>query len=173
MSKEIIDRQETALSHDDLEGDRLKVQNLEKEIQTKIDDNKRLKEKIKNEMINKLALPDLMETMLADKNEEIDHLKEQLIIKDNELKHLMALNLSNKPIDELNDKLNRENIESKLSARTLSDIVSLSDYDEPDVIRKSNESKDCDGYFTQNTRVNMQSQMVNTEFYLLILYLRK
>lgn len=112
------------------------------ELRHKNEEIQRLKEKIKNEMINKIALPDLMETMLADKNEEIDHLKEQIEMKENELKAYRKLNLNlnendGKELQRLCDADAREDGSGKISARTLSDIVSISsEYDEPDVIRK-------------------------------------
>jgi golgin subfamily B member 1 len=121
-SKKVIDRQEVELaagSH----VDRNTYEKLEADLKQKIEDNQRLKEKIKNEMINKLALPDLMETMLAEKNEEIDHLKERMDARDQELR--MFKQMGNKEHDD------------KMSNRTLSDIVSLSEYDEPEQIRKA------------------------------------
>lgn len=91
QSKEIIDRQELeiaqATSENSMSGDQ-RVNKLEADILNKNAENKMLKDKIRTEMINKLALPDLMETMLADKNEEIDFLKEQLEIKEREVKAL-------------------------------------------------------------------------------------
>lgn len=91
QSKEIIDRQEVeiaqATSENSMSGDQ-RVNKLEADILNKNAENKMLKDKIRTEMINKLALPDLMETMLADKNEEIDFLKEQLEIKEREVKAL-------------------------------------------------------------------------------------
>lgn len=102
QSKEIIDRQEaeiaqTAASNSsgsisalgaDGSGsasDEHRFNKLTVEVAAKDAENKILKEKIRTEMINKLALPDLMETMLADKNDEIDYLKEQLDMKEKEL----------------------------------------------------------------------------------------
>jgi golgin subfamily B member 1 len=125
-SKKVIDRQELELaagSHIDRAG----VDKLEGDLRQKTEENQRLKEKIKNEMINKLALPDLMETMLADKNEEIDHLKERLDVKEQELQALR-----HKEQGQHDDKL---------SARTLSDIVSISEYDEPDHLRRATQTQ--------------------------------
>uniref|UniRef100_T1GTJ4 Uncharacterized protein n=1 Tax=Megaselia scalaris TaxID=36166 RepID=T1GTJ4_MEGSC len=85
---------------------------------------------MKSEMINKLALPDLMETILAEKNEEIDHLKEQLESKEKELQSIFE-------IENLSQKSHREDDLGKSSARTLSDIVSISEYSEPDVMRRA------------------------------------
>ncbi|XP_055853886.1 pericentrin isoform X5 [Episyrphus balteatus] len=128
-SKAAIDRLEAELavgSH----SDRSLVEKLEAELKAKNSDIQQLKEKIKSQMISKLALPDLMETMLADKNDEIDHLKEQLEKKEKELQGVLELNLS-----EASNKTKHDGV--KVSARTLSDIVSLSEYDEPDVIRRA------------------------------------
>ncbi|XP_055905923.1 A-kinase anchor protein 9 isoform X3 [Eupeodes corollae] len=129
-SKAAIDRLEAELavgSH----SDRSLVERLEGELKMKNAEIQQLKEKIKSQMINKLALPDLMETMLADKNDEIDHLREQLEKKEKELQGVLELNLS-----EASNKTKNEG-GAKVSARTLSDIVSISEYDEPDVIRRA------------------------------------
>ncbi|XP_059216948.1 golgin subfamily A member 4 isoform X9 [Stomoxys calcitrans] len=131
-SKTAIDRLEAELAVEH-QPDRSAIERLESELKLKQVENQKLKDKIKNEMINKLALPDLMETMLADKNEEIDHLKEQLECKEKELQtafvnitHSSSLTMDKKPEDL-----------GKLSARTLSDIVSISEFDEPDVVRRA------------------------------------
>lgn len=107
QSKEIIDRQEAEITtlaqnaaHTATAGAETianegssrsgvqRLSELESEMAAKETENKILKQKIRTEMINKLALPDLMETMLADKNDEIDYLKEQLDIKERELTSL-------------------------------------------------------------------------------------
>lgn len=77
-------------------------------------------------------MPQLIDSMLADKNEEIDHLKEQLSKRDRQLQqHLSGAN-----IEEIN--LGKQ-CELKNSARTLSDILSINseceDYSE--VIREN------------------------------------
>lgn len=136
QSKVIIDRLEADLA---MGGDGEKIGKLEMELQAKSEENRKLKEKISSEMINKLALPDLMETMLADKDEEVDQLKEQLAEKQKELQVYLNLNLDDHQLDNLK-KYCRESADGKMSARTLSDIVSITEYDEPDVVRKTADS---------------------------------
>ncbi|CAO1430628.1 unnamed protein product [Diamesa tonsa] len=82
-SKKIIDRQEHELAFSE-DNDKSLVEKLEDELKRNIGEIQRLKDKIKTEMINKVALPDLMETMLAEKNEEIENLREQLAARDKE-----------------------------------------------------------------------------------------
>lgn len=97
QSKEIIDKQEveialaTNASTSTSESSRL--DKLVAEIEAKNVENKNLRDKIRMEMISKVALPDLMETMLADKSDEIDYLKEQLEARENELKSLHSRQL--------------------------------------------------------------------------------
>lgn len=133
QSKVIIDRLEADLA---MGGDGEKIGKLEMELQGKCEENRKLKEKISSEMINKLALPDLMETMLADKDEEIDQLKEQVAEKQKELQVYLNLNLDDQQLENLK-KYCKETSDGKMSARTLSDIISLTEYDEPDIIRKT------------------------------------
>lgn len=137
-SKILIDRQEAELSQI---GQTNQLDKLELDLKIKSEENQRLKEKIKNEMINKIALPDLMETMLSDKNEEIDHLREMLEGKEKELKIFLDLNIDEEQLQQLQRNV-REMTDGKLSARTLSDIVSISEYSEPDVARKCAEARD-------------------------------
>lgn len=94
QSKDIIDKQEAEIaSYNSItEGNdtysKLFVEKLEARIVSKDMENKNLKDKMRTEMITKVALPDLMETMLADKTEEIDYLKDQLDSREKELKTL-------------------------------------------------------------------------------------
>ncbi|XP_054734363.1 golgin subfamily A member 4 isoform X5 [Anastrepha obliqua] len=136
-SKVAIDRLEAELAVEQ-QPDRSIMERLEVEVRQKNAAIQVLKEKIKNEMINKLSLPDLMETMLADKNEEIDHLREQLESKEKEIHELnssqgfsLGGGASGKSVG-----AGKDEVSTKLSARTLSDIVSISDFDEPDVMRR-------------------------------------
>lgn len=73
--------------------------------------------------------------MLADKNEEIDHLKEQLSRKQKQLDVYLALGLDEMQLRDL-----IKQTESKNSARTLSDILSIhSECEEfPEAIRAPN-----------------------------------
>ncbi|XP_073837294.1 pericentrin-like protein isoform X13 [Musca autumnalis] len=134
-SKMVIDRLEAELAVEH-QPDRSAIERLENELKLKQAENQKLKDKIKNEMINKLALPDLMETMLADKNEEIDHLKEQLENKEKELQNALDATQGSS-MGLLGGKKPEDAGGSKLSARTLSDIVSISEFDEPDVVRRA------------------------------------
>ncbi|XP_065360071.1 A-kinase anchor protein 9 isoform X3 [Calliphora vicina] len=131
-SKMAIDRLEAELAVEH-QPDRSALERLENELKQKQLENQKLKDKIKNEMINKLALPDLMETMLADKNEEIDHLKEQLESKEKELQSVLDISQASS----LGTAKKPEEASTKLSARTLSDIVSITEFDEPDVVRRA------------------------------------
>uniref|UniRef100_A0A0K8V8Y3 Pericentrin n=1 Tax=Bactrocera latifrons TaxID=174628 RepID=A0A0K8V8Y3_BACLA len=138
-SKVAIDRLEAELAVEH-QPDRSVVERLEAELKQKNSAIQMLKEKIKNEMINKLALPDLMETMLADKNEEIDHLREQLESKDKEIQELnssQASSLGGGVVAGKGIAAGKDEISTKLSAHTLSDIVSISEFDEPDVMRRA------------------------------------
>ncbi|KAL5276406.1 AKAP9 family protein [Megaselia abdita] len=130
-TKEVLDRQDAELN---TKSDRSLIEKLQKDLATKEKEISKLKEKMKSEMINKLALPDLMETILAEKNEEIDHLKEQLDSKEKELQNILEMdNISQASLP----KSQREEDFGKSSARTLSDIVSISEYSAPDVIRRA------------------------------------
>lgn len=103
QSKEIIDKQEmeialaTSASAATTENSRL--DKLMAEIEAKNLENKNLRDKMRTEMITKVALPDLMETMLAEKTDEIEFLKEQLEARENELKSVRERQLLG-PIEE-------------------------------------------------------------------------
>lgn len=133
-SKKIIDRQEHELAFSG-DNDKSLVDRLEGEMKRQSDEIHRLKDKIKTEMINKVALPDLMETMLAEKNEEIDNLREQLANKEREIvtqqKSVEQTFVKNSSID------NSTPPASSLGGTILSMI---SEYDEPDALRRMAES---------------------------------
>lgn len=133
QSKQIIDRQESDLAKD---TESSKIARLEADLKVKSTENHRLKEKMRIE----IALPDLMETLLSEKNEELDHLSVQLAACKQRLQVFDDLQLSEGAIAELMQR-NRDTTDGKLSARTLSDIVSLHEFnDESDIIRKAPES---------------------------------
>ncbi|XP_055703876.1 pericentrin isoform X3 [Phlebotomus papatasi] len=128
QSRELIERQEVELARELTQSEANRLEKLEQE-------NVELREKIKNEMVNKLALPDLMETMLADKNEEIDHLRELLEEKEKQLMELVKVQ------DKIakGSSVEEEEEVAKLSGRTLSDVVSITDDEKPEVARKVSE----------------------------------
>lgn len=135
QSKVIIDRLETELARG-ADSDKSKLHLLEANLQANTEENTKLKEKIRTEMINKLALPDLMETMLSEKNEELDFVKEQLDAKTKQLQVYVDLHLSDETIRDLQRK-NPDNTDKKLSTRTSSDVVSLTDNDDVDIVRRA------------------------------------
>lgn len=131
QSKEIIDKQETEIASYNCITDanntysKVFVEKLEARIASKEIENKNLRDKIRTEMITKVALPDLMETMLSDKTDEIEYLKEQLDAKEKELK-------------EIRDKQIFAKAEEKFSEYFSKNAVS--DYIDNDYIRKASES---------------------------------
>nr|NP_001246761.1 Pericentrin-like protein, isoform D [Drosophila melanogaster]AFH04432.1 Pericentrin-like protein, isoform D [Drosophila melanogaster] len=133
-SKEEITRLETEVEVR-TQPDRSLVNKLQAEVQQKGAEIVKLKDKIRTEMINRLAIPDLMETMLADKNDEIDHLRDQLEAKE---KELQASQQEASQISSPSGAAGKqEGSGGKLSARTLSDIGSITEFPEPDVERRA------------------------------------
>ncbi|KRK01924.1 uncharacterized protein Dyak_GE19982, isoform M [Drosophila yakuba] len=117
--------------------DRSLVDKLQAEVQQKAAEIGKLKDKIRTEMINRLAIPDLMETMLADKNDEIDHLRDQLEAKEKELQAAhQDGSLISSPAGAGAGKQEGSG-GGKLSGRTLSDIGSITEFPEPDVERRA------------------------------------
>ncbi|KRG06768.1 pericentrin isoform X7 [Drosophila mojavensis] len=112
--------------------DRSLVERLEAEVLQKGNELQKLRETIHTEMINRQALPDLMQTMLADKNDEIDHLQQQLQAKERELQ--AAKDHSSQASSPAGGK---QDASGKHSARTLSDIGSITEFPEPDVERRA------------------------------------
>ncbi|XP_023178118.2 pericentrin isoform X3 [Drosophila hydei] len=129
-SKDEIVRLETDLATRP-QPDRSLVERLEAEMLQKGNELQKLRETMRTEMINRLALPDLMETMLADKNDEIDHLQEQLQAKERELQAAKDLSQASSPA------AGKQDASTKHSARTLSDIGSITEFPEPDVDRRA------------------------------------
>lgn len=166
QSKTLIERQEEELAAIGVGGENgQQTDRFEIQLKLKTEENQRLKDKIKNEMINKLALPDLMETMLADKNEEIDHLREDLEIKERNLKVYLDLKLDENQLREL-QKTAKEIADGKLSARTLSDIVSISsEYDEVEAIRRYANNKGGGGDNIGLTFSGMTPQQLVSVFF--------
>lgn len=128
-SQQAIARQEKELAMNQDGAERSQhEQRLEAELKAKEEEIRVLKERIKNEMINKAALPDLMETMLADKNEEIDQLKERLA-------QMTGKGAAANP---RHDELVAAAALAKDDdgGRTLSDVVSITDCDESDMVMR-------------------------------------
>lgn len=123
-SKKIIDRQENELAFSG-DNDKSLVDRLEEELKRKSDEIQRLRDKIQTEMINKVALPDLLETMLAEKNEEIDNLREELMNKEHEIMTQQKKGESTSP-------------PATCVGGTV--LSMISEYDEPDTLRRMAES---------------------------------
>lgn len=131
-SKDEIVRLESELAQRS-QPDRSVVERLEADVLQKNNELQTLREKMRTEMINRLSLPDLMQTMLADKNDEIDHLHEQLEARDRELLAAKDASQVSSPAPGKQDASG-----GKLhSGRTLSDIGSITEFPEPDVDRRA------------------------------------
>lgn len=96
------------------------IQKLREHIEVLEEEKKILHAKVGVQEHAQLELPRLIDSMLADKNEEIDHLKEQLSKKEKQLDLYSSLNLDETQLREL-----ARQTEAKNSARTLSDILSI------------------------------------------------
>ncbi|KOX75559.1 Pericentrin [Melipona quadrifasciata] len=96
------------------------IQKLKEHLEIVEEEKKILQAKVGVQEHTQLELPKLLDSMLADKNEEIDHLKEQLFKKEKQLEMYSSLNLDETQLREL-----ARQIETKNSARTLSDILSI------------------------------------------------
>lgn len=116
-SKKIIDRQEAEWTITSQNDDKSFADRLEMELKQKTEENQRLKNKIKTEMINKIALPDLMDTIIAEKNDEIEDLKEKL-----------------EKFTKNADRMEKTN--SSMAMKENSILSMVSEYDEPDLVRK-------------------------------------
>lgn len=117
-SKTIIERQDQQLAQGG-DSDKSICEKLSNDLKLKDDEIEVLKNRIKSEMINKAMIPDLMETMIAEKNEEIDHLKEQISMMTNSLMSKHNTHLST----------------TKTGGSSF--LAMISEYDEPDVLRKA------------------------------------
>ncbi|XP_026297829.1 centromere-associated protein E isoform X10 [Apis mellifera] len=96
------------------------IQKLKEHLEVVEEEKKILQAKVGVQEHAQLELPKLIDSMLADKNEEIDHLKEQLSKKEKQLEMYSSLNLDETQLREL-----ARQTEAKNSARTLSDILSI------------------------------------------------
>ncbi|CAL7942546.1 unnamed protein product [Xylocopa violacea] len=96
------------------------IQKLKEHLEDLEEEKKVLQAKVGVQEHAQLELPKLIDSMLADKNEEIDHLKEQLSKKEKQLEVYSSVNLDETHLKEL-----ARQAETKNSARTLSDILSI------------------------------------------------
>ncbi|XP_076757515.1 uncharacterized protein LOC143427349 isoform X3 [Xylocopa sonorina] len=96
------------------------IQKLKEHLEDLEEEKKVLQAKVGVQEHAQLELPKLIDSMLADKNEEIDHLKEQLSKKEKQLEVFSSVNLDETHLKEL-----ARQAETKNSARTLSDILSI------------------------------------------------
>ncbi|XP_012524431.1 A-kinase anchor protein 9 isoform X3 [Monomorium pharaonis] len=112
-----------------------KIERLKDQLKIVQEEKKMLQIKLGTQEHAQLELPQLIDTILADKNEEIDHLKEQLSKKEKQLNAYSSLALDDVQLRELTKQ-----VEAKNSARTLSDILSIhSECEEfPEAIRATN-----------------------------------
>ncbi|XP_043671342.1 A-kinase anchor protein 9-like isoform X2 [Vespula pensylvanica] len=96
------------------------IQKLKDRLTVLEDEKMNLQSKVGIQEQAQLELPQLIDSMLADKNEEIDHLKEQLVKKEKQLEIYSSVALDEAQLREL-----AKHVEPKNSARTLSDILSI------------------------------------------------
>ncbi|XP_076652760.1 uncharacterized protein LOC143359027 isoform X3 [Halictus rubicundus] len=103
-----------------VQAERATIQKLREHLEIVEEENRILQAKVGVQEHSQLELPRLIDTVLADKNEEIDHLKDQLSKKEKQLELYCSLNLDETQLKEL-----IRQTEPKNSARTLSDILSI------------------------------------------------
>ena len=114
-SQKVIEQREKELLESQENASRSEYERkLEEELKHKCNEIQELKDKIKNEMISKKTVPDLMNTLVAEKDAEIEELREK--IQDMQKGQIFGKDEDN--------------------ARTLSDIVSISEYDEADMLMR-------------------------------------
>ncbi|XP_044008383.1 cytadherence high molecular weight protein 2-like isoform X1 [Aphidius gifuensis] len=107
-----------------------------------------VKYQLDKKMAEQEDFPQLIESMLADKNDEIDHLKQQLNNKDKKIESLLDDSNNNK--QQQQQQQQQQNNEPKNSARTLSDIVSINSECEDICETMRGESTRVNHNFTQN-----------------------
>ncbi|KAI4487627.1 hypothetical protein M0802_011983 [Mischocyttarus mexicanus] len=129
------------------------IQKLKDRLTVLEEEKKNLQSKVGIQEQAQLELPQLIDSMLADKNEEIDHLKEQLVKKEKQLEMYSSVALDDVQLKELTKQ-----IEPKNSARTLSDILSIhSECEDVEAIR-------CGQSSTQTVPHNISSFKVSPHF---------
>lgn len=95
------------------------IQKLRDQLEIAEEEKKLFESKLGKQERVQMELPQLIDSMLADKNEEIDHLKEQLQKKEKQLEFYLALELDENQLKDTSKQ------EPRNSARTLSDILSI------------------------------------------------
>ncbi|KAG7207902.1 hypothetical protein KM043_009495 [Ampulex compressa] len=103
-----------------VQAERATIDKLKDRLKVLEEENKILQSKVGFHEHAQQELPRLIDSMLADKNEEIDHLKEQLSKKEKQLEIYSSLTMDDVQLREL-----MRQAEPKNSARTLSDILSI------------------------------------------------
>ncbi|XP_032454885.1 centromere-associated protein E isoform X3 [Nasonia vitripennis] len=108
------------------------LQKLKNKLEILEEENHMMQAKLNNQEKTQTNMPQLIDTMLTDKNNEIDHLREQLMQREKQLEVYFS-------IDEAQlRELLRHNEHQKNSARTLSDILSInSECEEVEAIREA------------------------------------
>ncbi|XP_014603127.1 PREDICTED: golgin subfamily A member 4-like isoform X3 [Polistes canadensis] len=129
------------------------IQKLKDRLSVLEDEKKNLQSKVGIQEQAQMELPQLIDSMLADKNEEIDHLKEQLVKKEKQIEIYSSMALDDVQLREL-----AKQVEPKNSARTLSDILSInSECEDVEAIR-------CGHSLAQTIPHNISSFKVSPAF---------
>ncbi|XP_015171132.1 PREDICTED: golgin subfamily A member 4-like isoform X2 [Polistes dominula] len=129
------------------------IQKLKDRLTVLEEEKKSLQSKVGIQEQAQMELPQLIDSMLADKNEEIDHLKEQLVKKEKQIEIYSSMALDDVQLREL-----AKQVEPKNSARTLSDILSIhSECEDVEAIR-------CGHSLAHNLPHNISSFKVSPAF---------
>ncbi|XP_043495852.1 A-kinase anchor protein 9-like isoform X7 [Polistes fuscatus] len=129
------------------------IQKLKDRLTVLEEEKKNLQSKVGIQEQAQMELPQLIDSMLADKNEEIDHLKEQLVKKEKQIEIYSSMALDDVQLREL-----AKQVEPKNSARTLSDILSInSECEDVEAIR-------CGHSLAQTIPHNISSFKVSPAF---------
>lgn len=133
-SNQLLSEKETEIENF-LQSEHGTLQKLKDQLKLSQEEKKMLQLKLGAREHTQLELPQLVDSMLVDKNKEIDHLKEQLSKKEKQLEACSSIALGDTQLKDLTKQA-----EPKDSARTLSDILSIhSECEEfPEAIRIPN-----------------------------------
>ncbi|XP_077294331.1 pericentrin-like protein [Arctopsyche grandis] len=113
------------------------VHKLKRELRELQSKNKELQEAIEVNQMNDLCIPEFLKSVVADKDADIDSLKQQLSEKEKHLQAVLCLKLDDEHLKLLSHSEKDVDNQAKLSGRTLSDILSISEFDEPELMRKA------------------------------------